>query len=125
MDLVHSDFKKGIVKLRVNDLDDLWYLHQIIEQGDLVTGKATRKMKIGDSENAKSVKITMTLTIQAETIDFSESGTSLRINGKVKQGPEEVPKDSYHALSLEEGTEFTLQKESWLKEENLLFTNIY
>ena len=114
MDIVHSDFKKGIVKLRVNDLDDLWYLHQIIEQGDLVTGKTTRKMKIGDSENAKSVKITMVLTIEAETIDFSESGTSLRINGKVKEGPEDVPKDSYHVVSLEEGTDFTLQKKSWL-----------
>ena len=114
MDLIHTDFKKGTVRIRVTDLDDLWYLSHIIEQGDILTAKTTRKIKLGEGENAKMVKKTLTLTIEAETIDLSTTGTTLRINGKVKQETEDIPKDSYHALSLEEGTECTLQKKEWL-----------
>ena len=112
MDLLKADFKKGTVILRVTDLDDLWYLSHLIDPGDFIKGKTTRKMRIGDTDNV--VKKTLTLTIEAETIEFSESGQSLRINGKVKEGPEDVPHESYHNISLEEGSEFTLEKASWL-----------
>ena len=113
MDILKSNFKTGIVQLRINDADDLWYLSHLIEQGDLVKGKTTRKIKIGDSD--KVTKKTLTLTIEAETIDFNETGTSLRINGKIKDGPEDIPRESYHAIALEEGSEFSLQKLKWLE----------
>ncbi len=84
MHLISSDFKKGFAKLKVNDKNDLWYLSHLIDQGDIIKGKTTRKIKIGEGENAKSVKKTLTLTIQAETVELTE--ISLRINGKVKEG---------------------------------------
>ena len=98
MHLITSDFKKGFVKLRINDKDDLWYLSNLIDQGDIIRGKTTRKIKIGDSENAKSVKKTLTLTIRDETVELTE--TLLRINGKVKEGTEDVPKYSYQSITL-------------------------
>lgn len=113
MNIISSDFKKGFVKLRINDQDDLWYLSHLIDKGDLVKGKTTRKIKIGEGENAKSVKKTLILKIQAESVELTEN--SLRVNGKIKEGPEDVPKDSYHAISLEEGSEFTLEKQKWLE----------
>jgi protein pelota len=114
MQIIQSDFKIGTVRLKVENSDDLWYLSHLIDQGDLLTSKTTRKIKIGDGENAKVVKKVLTLTIQADSIDFSDNATALRINGKVKEGPEDVPKESYHALELEKNTEFTLQKKQWL-----------
>ncbi|MBI2573192.1 mRNA surveillance protein pelota [Candidatus Woesearchaeota archaeon] len=114
MDILQHDFKKGIVTIRINNLDDLWYLHGILETGDLVRGKMTRKVKIGDSENATVTKKTLTLTIQAETIEFGATATSLRINGKIKEGPDDLPKESYQAISLEEGSEATITKPRWL-----------
>ena len=57
-------------------------------------------------------KKTLTLKIQAETVELTE--TSLRVNGKIKEGPEDIPKDSYQAISLEEGKELILEKEKWL-----------
>ncbi len=114
MNLIKQDFKKGIVKLRITDPDDLWYLSSIIEPGDLVKSVTTRKIRIGEGDNAKVTKKTYFLKIEAETIDFGDSGQNLRINGKIKEGPEEVPKDSYHSLSLEEGTEFSLEKVNWM-----------
>ncbi len=113
MDIIHKDFKKGIVKLRVNDLDDLWYLSHLIDAGDLVLGKTTRKIKLGAGENAKTVKKTFTLKIEAETVELTE--TSLRINGKIKEGPEDVPRESYQAIPLELGSEFSLEKTHWLE----------
>ncbi|MDP3698001.1 MAG: mRNA surveillance protein pelota [Nanoarchaeota archaeon] len=112
MQLITSDFKKGFVKLKVNDKDDLWYLSHLIDQGDIVRGKTTRKIKIGDSENAKSVKKTYTLSIQAETVELTE--TSVRINGKVTEEIEDVPKGSYQSIALEEASEVSLEKPQWL-----------
>lgn len=113
MQQLKADFRKGTAELRITDLEDLWYLSHIIEAGDLVRGKTTRKVKIGDSENAKTVKKTLTLTVEAENIEFGASGEELRINGKVKDGPEDIPHDSYHVLSLEIDSEFTLTKKTW------------
>ncbi|MEW5897158.1 MAG: mRNA surveillance protein pelota [Nanoarchaeota archaeon] len=113
MEIINADFKKGIVKLRVEDAEDLWYLSHLIDPGDLVKGKTTRKIRIGAGENAKSVKKTLTLKIEAETVELTEA--ALRINGLVKEGPEDVPKDSYHSIALESGSELLLQKSRWME----------
>ena len=113
MRLLSQDFKKGTIHFHVTDLDDLWYLHQIIEPRDVLTGKTTRKIKIGEDENAKVAKRIYVLTIEAETIEFSSAGNTLRINGKIREGPDDIPKGSYHTLSIEEGSEITLAKEQW------------
>lgn len=114
MDLIHLDFKKGKVKLRINDLDDLWYLSQIIEAGDFLKGKTTRKLKLGQGEEKESVKKTLTLKIEVEKVEFPQYGNHLRVSGKVAEEQEDIPKGSYHTISLEEGSEFTLEKVSWL-----------
>src|SRR3989338_655673 len=113
MQLITSDFKKGLVKLKVTDKDDLWYLSHLIDQGDLVRGKTTRKIKIGEGENAKSVKKTLTICIEAETVELTE--ISLRINGKVQEESEDVAKGSYQSITLEEASEFSLEKRQWLE----------
>ena len=73
MKILSSDFKKGNVSLHIEDLDDLWQLSHIIDPGDLVKAKTTRKVKIGNSENAKVTKKTLTLTIEAEVANESSS----------------------------------------------------
>ncbi|HLD41562.1 MAG TPA: hypothetical protein VJB06_00865, partial [archaeon] len=113
MDIISKDFRKGFAKIRVTDPDDLWYLSHLIDPGDFVTGKTTRKIKIGTGDNAAVTKKTLTLTIEAETVELAEH--SLRINGKIREGPEDVPQGSYHAISLELGSEFTLEKVQWLE----------
>src|SRR3989338_10519556 len=101
MEILKSDFKKGIVNLRVTTQDDLWYLSHLIEPGDLVKGKVTRKIKIGDSENAAVTRKVMTVKIEVETANLDETGSVLRINGKIKEGPHDAPLGSYQGISLE------------------------
>ena len=50
---MHSDFKKGEAKVKIENLDDLWYLNQIIDSGDLVKGKTLRKIQIGQEGQRK------------------------------------------------------------------------
>lgn len=113
MKILTQNFKKGIVKLKVTDPEDLWYLSHLIDPGDLIKGKTTRKIKLGEGENIKTAKKTITLKVEAEKVELSEEN-SLRINGRVKEGPEDVPNNSYHTITLEEGSDFTLEKVQWL-----------
>ena len=56
MKLIYSNFRKGEVKIMAENLDDLWYLSSIVDEGNLVKGSTLRKIKVGSSENQNSVK---------------------------------------------------------------------
>ena len=108
MKLTGKDFRKGFVKIIVDDPDDLWYLSHIITPGDIITGKTTRKIKIAD----KQVKKTITLQIKAGKLLLESH--SLRILGKVTQGPDDIPIGSHHTISVQVGDNLKIEKESWL-----------
>jgi len=114
---MRSDFKKGEVKIKVENLDDLWYLNQVIETNDQIKGKTLRKIKIGQEGQRKQkiVKKSVFLIIQVEKVEFSKTSNTLRVSGIVKVGPEDVPLGSYHTFNIEENTIITIIKQSWLK----------
>ena len=117
MKLMYSDFKKGESKLKVENLDDLWYLNQIIEKNDLIKGKTLRKIKLGHEiqRKQKTVKKAVFLIIQVEKLEFSKTSNILRISGLVKEGPEDVPLGSHHTFNIEENSVITIIKQKWLK----------
>lgn len=117
MKLIHSDFKKGTAKVKIENLDDLWYLNQIIDPKDLVKGKTLRKIKMGQEGQRKqdSVKKPVFLVIEVEKMEFSKTSNILRISGTVKEGPEDVPLGSYHTFNVEESSIITIIKKSWLR----------
>ena len=59
MQIISSEYKKGFVKLKVTDPEDLWYLSHLIDPGDFIKGRTTRKIRIGEGDNAKTVKKTI------------------------------------------------------------------
>lgn len=109
MRIEKKDLKQGKVVVVVENLDDLWHLSQIIEEGDRVRGKTERKIKIGGKE--ESVKKTMTLSLQVKEVDFKDR--TLRISGLTVDESEEVPKGSHHTITLEEGSKVGVVKNSW------------
>ena len=130
MKLIFHDFKKGEVKISTNSLDDLWYLSNIIENGDSVSGKTTRKIKIGDDQNAKLVKKQVTLSIAVERVEFHKYSNSLRVSGKITQGTDDIPKGSYHTFDIDDNTTIKIIKPQWLnyqieKLNELLFFYFY
>lgn len=114
MKVLGSDFRKGFCRLKVESLDDLWTLSQVVDPKDLVKGRTFRKIKLGGGEDRKAnvIKKPVMLTIQVERVEFDKS--SLRISGIIKEGPEDIPHGSYHTIEVEEDSVITIEKESWL-----------
>lgn len=116
MQILYKNIKEGDAKIKVTSLDDLWHLSQVIEEGDTITGTTLRKIKVsGESEKAASTKRPVHLSLNAERVEFSKYSDVLRVLGIVVEGSEDVPKGSHHTFEIENGTVFTLHKESWMK----------
>jgi mRNA surveillance protein pelota len=108
------DRNKGVAKVVVETADDLWFLHTIIDKGDLCTGDSEYKYKIGDGREGKTqvAKKRVWVRISVEKTEFDRG--QFRITGKVVDGSEEVPRGSYHSLDIFEGVRLELAKERWL-----------
>ncbi|MBS3106372.1 mRNA surveillance protein pelota [Candidatus Woesearchaeota archaeon] len=105
--------ERGKFHLMVETQDDLWYLSQIIDSGDFVSGKTLRKMKVGTQEDRtqKAAKIPVFIKIQVEKLEW---GDTLRVLGRVVEGPEDLSHGEHHSFILEPHVDFTLEKEHWL-----------
>ncbi len=116
MKTVLSDTKKGVIKVKLENLDDLWYLSSLIDTKDKISGKTYRKIKKGGDEEKGSVsKKAVFMTLEVEKVEFSKHSNVLRVAGIVVEGPEDVPRGSHHTFNLEEGSEIKIIKEKWLK----------
>ena len=114
MKILSRNFKKGFVKVVVENLDDLWYLSYIIEPGDFVKGETFRKIKIGTEEKSSQVKKRVFLKIKVQNIEFHKYSNVLRVSGTVTEGPEDIPLGSHHTFSVEENTTIGIEKELFL-----------
>ena len=95
MKIVHKNLKAGEVKLVVENAEDLWLLSQVIDAGDTLKGQTVRKLKV--NEEADATKRTVFMAIGVEKTEF---GQLLRVSGKITDGPEDVPRGSYHTFSI-------------------------
>ena len=51
---LYSDVKKGEKKLKIENIDDLWCLSNILAAGDFIQGKTERKIKLGAEGDRKA-----------------------------------------------------------------------
>jgi protein pelota len=114
MKIFHVDRKHGVVKLLIENLDDLWYLSSVVETGDLVKTKTERRLKakddIGRSKGGE--RKVFTLAVRVEKADFKSDSDTFRITGMIEQGPEDfVAIGSHHTFNVEKGTKLTIVKE--------------
>ena len=117
MKLIHQNLKKGEVKILTQNMDDLWYLSNIIDPNDFVSGKTFRKIKAQSSEEKSkdATKKPVFLKIQAEKVEFSRSTNALRISGVIREAPEDIPLGEYHTFNVDDNTVISIVKEQWLK----------
>ncbi|MBS3105614.1 mRNA surveillance protein pelota [Candidatus Woesearchaeota archaeon] len=117
MKLLHSNLKKGEVKVMTQNLDDLWYLSAIIEPKDIVQGKTLRKIKAAssDEKSKEASKKPVFIRIEVEKVEFSKYSNVLRVLGIIKEAPEEVPLGEHHTFNVDDNTAITIIKQDWLK----------
>lgn len=112
MKIIHSDRKEGILKLRPETLDDLWYLKGILDKGDLVKGTGYRRIK--DEEKLrpdKGERVPVTLELDVESTEFHPYINRLRITGRIVSGPEDlISLGTYHTLEVQPEDVLTIRK---------------
>jgi protein pelota len=116
MNIIKPGFDKGFVIVKVNINDDLWYLENVIEKGDLVKTRTLRNIFIErQGKQVKAEKKPMILKVEVEKIEFQRFTNQLRLTGKIVEGPEDVQLGSYHTIEVKLGTILTIYKKEWKK----------
>lgn len=116
MRIIFEDLKKGVVKIKAENLDDLWYLSGVIEKGDFIEGETFRKIKVGKGDEAsESEKKRVFLKILVEKSEFHEYSNIYRVSGTITDGPEDIARGQYHTFNIEDGTIIKIIKDKWLK----------
>ena len=113
MKILFKSLRQGEVKVKVEDLDDLWYLSQILDEGDLVKGQTFRKVKVGEKE--EGVRRSVFIELKVEKLEFGKHSPILRVGGSITQAPEDIPRGSHHTFSVEEHSIISITKNHWPK----------
>jgi len=115
MKVIFRDLKHGEIKLMPENLDDIWHLYNIIDEGDLVRMVTFRTSEQKDDKirSKKAEKKRMKLGIRVKEVKFHEFSDMLRIHGVIEEGPQDL--GSYHTLSVdaEDMDKISIIKEEW------------
>ena len=101
MKVIFKDLKHGKIKLVPENLDDIWHLYNIIEEGDLIRAVTYRTDEQKDDKirSKKVEKKRMKLGIRVEKINFHEFSDRLRVHGVIEEGPQDL--GSFHTLNID------------------------
>ncbi|MCK4901902.1 MAG: mRNA surveillance protein pelota, partial [Thermoplasmatales archaeon] len=115
MKVIFKDLKHGEIKLMSENLDDIWHLYNIIDEGDLVRGITFRTEEGKDDKirSKKSEKKRVKLGIRVKEIKFHEFSDRLRIHGTIEEGPQDL--GSFHTLNVDADKmdKISIIKEEW------------
>ncbi len=116
MKIVKRVLKEGKIVLKIETLDDLWHLYNVVGPRDIIISRTSRRVRIGDEDSRKqdSVRKTMILKLEVEEVAFHTFSNRVRIKGKILEGPGDlVSIGSYHTINVETGDTLTVIKEHW------------
>jgi protein pelota len=115
MKVIFKDLKHGEIKLVAENLDDIWHLYNIIDEGDLVRSVTFRTDEQKDDKirSKKAEKKRMKLGIRISEIKFHEFSDRLRLHGKIEEGPQDL--GSFHTLNIttDKMDSLSIIKEEW------------
>ncbi|MGM0509518.1 MAG: mRNA surveillance protein pelota, partial [Thermoplasmatota archaeon] len=117
MKILHQDKRHGRIKLRIDNMDDLWHLKNVLQEGDVVSAMTFRREETQSDKlrSERGEKKRMRLDIEVEKVEFHEFTDRLRVLGVIVEGPQDH--GSYHTLNLTDGDQLTIIKDEWKKHE--------
>ncbi len=110
------------VRIHVDDMDDLWYLKNILSTDDLVTMTAMRRAEKQDdmTRSKESKRVPVTVTIKIESLEFQEFSNRLKLLGVITGGSEDIIGE-HQSFIVSEGDDLSLAKARWSQvQRNLL-----
>jgi len=99
------------MRLRIDTLDDLWTLRNLVQEGDLAIASTTRSAETtGDKiREGKAEKRRMTLGVRVATVEWHDFDDHLRIHGVIEEGPQDHGR--HHTLVVrDDGNDLTVRK---------------
>ncbi|MFQ6011592.1 MAG: hypothetical protein ACE5KG_05420 [Nitrososphaerales archaeon] len=115
--IVHGFHKaSGTVALTPQELDDLWLIRRITEQGDIVTSRTSRAIKLKGTYTRpdKGQRVSVTISLEIETISFDGVLGRLRLAGKILESSHElITIGTHHSIIIPLDDRFDLKKRSW------------
>jgi len=113
MRVLHRDLKTGEIRLRVENADDLWHLHNLVVPGDHVRGSTYRReeSKADKIRPERTEKVRVTLTLRIESAEFQAFSDRLRLGGVIVEGPQDL--GHHHTLNVAVDDVVTIRKERW------------
>jgi protein pelota len=89
--LLHRDDQAGEIRLRLETLDDLWTLRNLIHVGDLVKASTVRTAETATDKvrEGKAEKRPMTLGVRVEQVEWHDFDDHLRVLGTIEEGPQD------------------------------------
>lgn len=106
--------KEKELVIKVESLEDLYWLTGIIDKDDLVTAVTTRKIKVGGREGKKTERVPMKLTIKVRKVSMDPYSDRSRISGVVLECPEKYSvKGRHHTINVKEGSTLRIIKSRW------------
>ena len=114
--ILKLDKKTQEIILRIETLNDLWTLYNIISKDDEVSTRSSRRIVL--REGTKGDRKPMRLKLKVESVSFHEFSSRLRIKGTIIEGPQEyVSFGTYHTFNIDIGQKLMIKKERWSRNE--------
>ncbi|RLG48499.1 MAG: mRNA surveillance protein pelota [Thermoproteota archaeon] len=114
MKVLSLNAKEKELVIKIEKLEDLYWLTGIVERDDLVTAVTTRKIRVGGRESNKTERIPMKLTLRVEKITIDPYSYRTRISGIVLECPEKYSvKGRHHTINVKEGSIIRIVKSKW------------
>ncbi len=119
MRIVEEDREKNSVSIHIQNMDDLWYLHNIISRGDRVRMVVLRRQDKQDdmTRSKEQSRKPMLLTVEVEGVEFQEFSSKIKVLGTIVEGKEGLVGEHQSFMIGLEDT-FDLIKETWSTEES-------
>jgi len=115
MKVVFKDLKHGELKLIAENMDDIWHLYNIVEEGDLVRAVTFRtdEQKDDKKRSKKAEKKRMKIGLRVSEISFHEFSDRLRIHGTIEEATQDL--GSFHTFNIDADKmePITIIKEEW------------
>lgn len=110
MRVLKRDPREGEIRLRVESMDDVWHLHNLVLPGDLVRAVTFRREEgVADKLRPERMeKRRVYLGIRVKDVEFHAFSDRLRIAGVIEEG--EMDLGQHHTLNLTVGDDLAVVK---------------
>ena len=103
----------SVMRLEPENFDDLYLLAVVINAGDIVEGRTTRRFRSSEGDIGEQKDVTVKLNVEKAEID--RSAFRLRVSGKIVDGRplEFVTMGSHHTINVEPRDAISVHKNEW------------